>query len=63
MPSSGALTQTTATDFSICSTLGDTAVTGQGNGAVQLAGSLADQFDGPALDSSRWLAGNWGRQL
>ncbi len=30
-----------------------------GDGAVQLGGSLADQFDGPGLDPASWSWGNW----
>jgi hypothetical protein len=59
-PAGGTIVQTSAADFgAACVSPSDVAVTEFGDGEVRLAGSFGDTFDGPALDSSRWLSGTW----
>lgn len=53
------LSHTTVADFGACSTTNGTWVAGIGDGAVRLAGTFAETFSDPTLNSSRWIAGTW----
>lgn len=53
-------TYTTFLDFDQnCAVLADTHVTDVGGGAVALAASFADDFNGTSLDASKWSSGRW----
>ena len=52
--------QTSGTDFAAaCAAPLGALATQFGDGEVRLAGAFAETFDGPALDSGRWLWGDW----
>ena len=58
--SSGDLVHTTTSDFQVaCVGTNGTLATLDGDGAVGLDGAFRDTFDGPSLDTSRWVAGTW----
>jgi hypothetical protein len=60
MPGGGSLTQTTLADFTAaCAVASDVIATRGGDGALRLAGSFADPFDGPTLNTVRWASGTW----
>jgi aminoglycoside N3'-acetyltransferase len=58
-PASGAFVHTSLSDFGTCSVTNGTTIAHLNDGAVQLAGTLAETFSGPSLDTGRWLAGQW----
>ncbi len=52
-------TITTYGDFEACGVGTGIAVSSLNGGALRLAPSLLDEFDGATLDGGRWLAGTW----
>jgi hypothetical protein len=57
---SGDLVHTTTSDFqAACVGTNGTLATLDGDGAVGLDGAFRDTFDGPSLDTTRWVAGTW----
>jgi hypothetical protein len=59
-PADGSIVQNSVVDFgAVCASPSSVAVTEFGDGEVRLAGSFGDTFDGPTLDSTRWLWGTW----
>jgi hypothetical protein len=57
---SGFVTQTTFNDFGQgCVGLAGAHVSDAGGGAVALAATFADTFDGATLDPTRWASGTW----
>ncbi len=52
---SGAWSHSTVQDFNSCSALTDTSITNLSGGEIRLAAPLEDYFDGPSLDSGRWV--------
>ena len=57
--SSGSIVHDTLSDFArMCAVLDNVTVSDAGGGEVRLAASVEDYFNGNAVDTARWVAGN-----
>ncbi len=60
-PISGFITHTSYVDFNqVCVVRNNSSISDIGDGAIALAGTTADDFNGGSLNPALWSAGNWG---